>query len=212
MPQIDVSNIYHQIMLLFISIIVGFVIGLEREYRNKFAGLRTFILISFGSCLFTILSLSIGSMDRIASNIVTGIGFLGAGVIFKEDNKITGITTATSIWATASIGMCVGYGNLILALTGTVIVLIVLHLLIKVQQVIDSKHKVKVYKVGVLKIGDLEIIEKMFKESGLKVETLNLEKSNDMITSVWSVGGTIVKQEKLERSLIANPIVKNCLS
>lgn len=212
MLQLDLGNIYHQILLLFISIILGFVIGIEREYRNKFAGLRTFILISFGSCLFTILSLSIGSLDRIASNIVTGIGFLGAGVIFKEDNKITGITTATSIWATASIGMCVGYGHIILALTGTIIVLSVLHLLIKVQYVIDSKHKVKVYKVGVLKMGDLELVERIFKESGLKVEALNLEKSNDIITSVWSAGGSIAQQEKLERRLIENPIVKNCLS
>ena len=71
-------------------------IGVEREFRNKQAGLKTMIMIGLGATLFTILSIQIGSnsQDRIASNIVTGIGFLGAGVIFKEDNRVNGLTTA----------------------------------------------------------------------------------------------------------------------
>ena len=95
----------NELFLIFISVILGLLIGAEREYRNKSAGLRTFILVCFGSCLFTILSLKIGvaNPDRLAANIITGIGFLGAGVIFKGENKIEGITTATTIWATASI-------------------------------------------------------------------------------------------------------------
>ncbi len=87
LPEHSVEN---ELLLIFISVVLGLLIGAEREYRNKSAGLRTFILVCFGTCLFTILSVVIGmdDPDRIAANIITGIGFLGAGVIFKGDNKI----------------------------------------------------------------------------------------------------------------------------
>ncbi|MCJ8155377.1 MgtC/SapB family protein [Chryseobacterium sp. SSA4.19] len=121
-------SIQNELLLILISVILGILIGAEREYRNKSAGLRTFILICFRSCLFTILSIKIGvdDPDRIAANIITGIGFLGAGVIFKGDSKIDGITTATTIWATASIGMAVGSGYVYLAVLGTLLVLLIL--------------------------------------------------------------------------------------
>ncbi|HAT93969.1 MAG TPA: magnesium transporter MgtC, partial [Sphingobacterium sp.] len=128
------------ILLIMLSVLIGLLIGIEREYRNKSAGLRTFILVSFGSCLFTILSLKIGlaNPDRLAANIITGIGFLGAGVIFKEDNKVSGITTATTIWATASLGMCVGAGYIFLAFIGVGLVLMILALLTYLQTYIDN--------------------------------------------------------------------------
>src|SRR5262245_32461881 len=100
-----------ELLKLFISLIVGGVIGAEREYRSKSAGFRTIILITLGSTLFTIFSIQIGSAtsaDRIASNIVTGIGFLGAGVIFREGSRVSGITTATTIWIAAALGMGIG--------------------------------------------------------------------------------------------------------
>ena len=100
------------LQLLF-SFIIGTAIGIEREYRSKAAGLRTMIMICLGSTIFTELSMVIGngSEDRIASNIITGIGFLGAGVIFKDGLSISGITTATTIWITAALGMAVGAGQ-----------------------------------------------------------------------------------------------------
>lgn len=118
MDIFDKLPVQNELLLIIISVIIGLIIGAEREYRNKSAGLRTFILVCFGSCLFTILSIKIGveNPDRLAANIITGIGFLGAGVIFKDDNKIGGITTATTIWATASLGMSVGSGYVYLAL------------------------------------------------------------------------------------------------
>lgn len=85
------------------ALVIGALIGGEREYRSKAAGFRTMTLICLGSAIFTILSLRIGapaSPDRVASNIITGIGFLGAGVIFKDGITIAGLTTATSIWVT----------------------------------------------------------------------------------------------------------------
>ncbi|WP_407509610.1 MgtC/SapB family protein [Elizabethkingia anophelis] len=128
MDIFDKLPVQNELLLIIISVIIGLIIGAEREYRNKSAGLRTFILVCFGSCLFTILSIKIGveNPDRLAANIITGIGFLGAGVIFKDDNKIGGITTATTIWATASLGMCVGSGYVYLALLGSAVVMAIL--------------------------------------------------------------------------------------
>ena len=114
---------------LLISLIIGTAIGLEREYRSKAAGLRTMIMICFGSTIFTELSISIGgdsSPDRVASAVITGIGFLGGGVIFKDGLTINGITTATTIWIAAALGMAVGAGEYFIALIGSVVVLIVL--------------------------------------------------------------------------------------
>ena len=108
---------YSDLIYLLIALAIGAVIGAEREYRSKSAGLRTMIIVSLSSCLFTILSLKIGveNPDRLAANILTGLGFLGAGVIFKEENRISGITTATTIWMTAALGMAVGAGYVCLA-------------------------------------------------------------------------------------------------
>src|SRR5271154_1447245 len=85
---------------LLISFGIGAAIGLEREYRSKAAGLRTMIMICLGSTIFTEISINLGAAnpDRLAANIVTGIGFLGGGVIFKDGLTISGITTATTIW------------------------------------------------------------------------------------------------------------------
>src|SRR5688572_27174223 len=107
MPSFDVL-----LLRLLLVIIVGGLIGAEREYRSKSAGFRTMILICLGSFLFTTFSIQIGGLetDRIASNIVTGIGFLGAGVIFKSENRINGLTTAAAIWAVAALGMGIADG------------------------------------------------------------------------------------------------------
>lgn len=134
---------------VLMALIVGGVIGAEREYRSKAAGLRTMALICMGSAVFTILSLRLGaagSPDRIAANIITGIGFLGAGVIFKDGITISGLTTATSIWATAALGMAVGSGEFWLSAIGLVLVLLVLAVFQRLQDVIDRLHQKRAYR------------------------------------------------------------------
>jgi putative Mg2+ transporter-C (MgtC) family protein len=114
---------------LIISIVIGIIIGGEREYRNKSAGLRTIILICLGSTLFTILSGVIGDntgASRVAANIVTGIGFLGAGAIMREGLTVSGLTTASTIWVAAALGMAVGAGEYALAAGAMVFTFIVL--------------------------------------------------------------------------------------
>src|SRR6201994_103988 len=117
---------------LFLAVIVGGLIGAEREYRSKSAGFRTLTLICLGATLFTILSELIGAKgapERIASNVVVGIGFVGAGVIFKGDtvhSKVSGITTAAMIWVTAALGMGIGAGYEFISLMTCLMVLAVL--------------------------------------------------------------------------------------
>ena len=119
MPSLEVL-----LLRLVLVILVGGLIGAEREYRSKSAGFRTMILICLGSFLFTSFSIYISGSDsdRIASNIVTGIGFIGAGVIFRSDDRINGLTTAACIWVVAALGMGIADGYYTLVLVSTVIV------------------------------------------------------------------------------------------
>jgi putative Mg2+ transporter-C (MgtC) family protein len=105
---------------------LGAFIGLERELRGYPAGIRTIALVTMGSALFTDVSRMMGGEDRVAAQIVTGIGFIGAGVIFREGAGIKGITTAATIWAAAAIGMAVGIELYIVAVASAVLVFFLL--------------------------------------------------------------------------------------
>lgn len=107
-----------------ISALFGSLIGIERELRHKPAGIGTNVLICAGACIFALISARVdpGSPSRIASNILTGVGFIGAGLILKEtDGTVRGLTTASGIWMAAAIGMAIGYNYYILAASGTML-------------------------------------------------------------------------------------------
>lgn len=116
---------------ILLSALLGGFIGLEREYRQKPAGFRTHLLVSVGSTLFTILSIeafrNFGSVvvdpSRVASNILTGIGFIGAGAILHHQDRVVGLTTAAGLWLTAAIGMAVGTKFYTIAVATTVIII-----------------------------------------------------------------------------------------
>ena len=107
---------------LLLAAALGALMGLERELRGMPAGVRTIALVTMGAALFTELSGLVGSEDRIAAGIVTGIGFLGAGVIFREGYTVKGITTAATIWSAAAVGMAVGRELYLVAVLGALIV------------------------------------------------------------------------------------------
>ena len=116
---------------ILLAVLLGGLLGLERERVDKPAGLRTHILVCLGSCLFTILSFDAfpgSDPSRIAAYVVAGIGFIGAGVIFQSGKRITGVTTAASLWVTTSIGMAVGVGYYIAGLLTSVISYVILRL------------------------------------------------------------------------------------
>ncbi len=162
------------IISVLIAAFIGGVIGIEREYRDKSAGFRTMILIAIGSCLFTIFSQLMGDKDgettRIAASIVTGIGFLGAGVIMKEGAAIRGITTAASIWLVASLGVGAGIGEYGLVLTVTTLVMVVLLFLPPFEHWLDRFHDFSEFHITV-KNSDLaeEKILDIFDEFGVRI-------------------------------------------
>jgi len=138
------------IIKLLSSILIGGLIGFEREYRDKAAGFRTMILITTGSMLFTDLSLLIGGPDdpvRITASIVTGIGFLGAAAILVDKGKVQGLTTASTIWLTATLGVAVGAGAYGVAYLSTFAVLIVLWFLPYFEHYLDRRFTHFTYKV-----------------------------------------------------------------
>jgi len=138
------ASLWSTVTAVAIAALVGGVIGIEREYRDKSAGFRTMILISVGSCLFTVFSQKMGYPDgettRIAASIVAGIGFLGAGAIVKDGPTVRGLTTAASIWLVASLGMGAGIGEYALVLTTTVVALVVLLMLPPFERWLDRLH------------------------------------------------------------------------
>jgi len=119
---------YEPLLQLFIAVILGGIIGIEREKSHKPAGIRTHMLVAMGSCLFTLASISFGTdPSRIAAGILTGIGFIGAGTIIAEKgDKIVGITTAASLWTTSAIGLLVGINDYVLAAFASLLVIIIL--------------------------------------------------------------------------------------
>lgn len=126
--QIEDANILIRIIF---SIILGSIIGLERELTNKSAGLRTQIMVCLGSCIFTILSIygfstavtlyPLGDPSRVAAQIITGIGFIGAGTVLRQGLTVTGLTTASTLWIVAAIGMACGCGKLSIAFVSTIL-------------------------------------------------------------------------------------------
>ena len=126
MPPVDIVMIAR----LLLAVVLGILVGVEREIVHKPAGLRTHALVSLGACLFTVVSIDYFDVDpaRIAAGIVTGIGFIGAGSIIAEKGHVQGVTTAASLWCVASIGLAVGVGAYVLAVVSSALVFGVLWL------------------------------------------------------------------------------------
>ncbi|HEY6953962.1 MAG TPA: MgtC/SapB family protein [Flavisolibacter sp.] len=193
------------LLRLLMVIAVGGLVGAEREYRSKSAGFRTMILICLGSFLFTTFSTVIGgnTPDRIASNIVTGIGFLGAGVIFKSDNRVNGITTAATIWAVAALGMGIATGAYTLVLISTAIVLASLLLLTRLQFVIDRANQSHTYKiVAPIKEDLFAEYEELFKQCDLSFKPIRRTKSGAHMVGVWHVYGSEKNHDRFTKELL----------
>lgn len=188
MPSFEVL-----LLRLLLVIIVGGSIGAEREYRNKSAGFRTMILICLGSFLFTTFSIAIGNSDndRIAANIVTGIGFIGAGVIFRSGTSINGITTAASIWIVAALGMGIADGYYLLVISATALVLLSLLLFLYVERWMDRINQARYYKITYRYTPELlPQIEKKIATYNLHIKRLKQRKSADTITGTWQLTGS----------------------
>lgn len=191
----------------------GGIVGLEREYRSKSAGFRTMIMISTGACFFTIMSKVIGGPvngDRIASNIVTGIGFLGAGVIFRGgENRVSGITTAATIWAVAAIGMGIGSGYYFAAASASVLIIFVLAILPYVEDRVDKISQTKTYVIQKSFTAEgAKFYESIMQQHKLIFKRTTLVKQRDSITITWDVRGAAKNHDEFCRILSQDETVQ----
>jgi len=179
---------YENIIQILASLAAGSILGIERGFHGKPAGFKTMILICVSSCLFTILSVNLISGDRIASNIVTGIGFIGAGVVFKEGGNVRGITSAAIIWMASAIGMCIGYQHYSLALFVLLVVLIVMIVLFKFEKIFDTFHHSKLYVVHFLSTDySIEDLEKEMSGLEIQYKRYKIGKKNNVVGVEYDV-------------------------
>jgi putative Mg2+ transporter-C (MgtC) family protein len=203
----------YEILLRFLlAALWGGIVGAEREYRSKPAGFRTMIMISIGSCFFTMMSAEIGGInnpDRIASNIVTGIGFLGAGVIFRGDNRVNGITTAATIWAVAAVGMGIAGGHYFASGCASLLVVIVLAILPFFEKVIDKLNQSKTYTIQGDYSGNIQSkIETAFKMCNLKFKLVKQTKEANDISMLWHAEGAAKQHERFITAMMEDIGIK----
>ena len=194
---------------MLVSVLCGALLGIEREYQNKSAGLRTIVLICLGSTVFTMISQRIGggSDDRIAANIITGIGFIGAGVIFKENFNVKGITTAAVIWIAAAIGMVIGIGQYKMAFILSFIVLVVLSGFARLEFLIDFINHKRTYRITFTSenLDNIAWIVDIADQEKLKASVRHLAKSNNMLMVNFEVSGNKKHFQSLTERLVAKP-------
>jgi len=185
---------------ILLSIFLGGLIGLEREISHHPAGFRTNILICLGSTLFmfisyvtttqTVAGVSL-SLDptRVAAGVVTGIGFLGAGVIFKKGANVKGLTTAASIWVVASIGLLVGSGLYFIAVVSTAAIVLILHIFHYLEKELLIYHELEFLKIRIKdKPGVKKRIEAGLKGRKIKISVTNFKRDRDELLLVYAVG------------------------
>ena len=201
---------WEYILRLVAAIIAGAVIGVERELHDKPAGFRTNILICFGAALFTVMSITMvgeaySDRARIAAQVVTGVGFLGAGTIVHFKGNVLGLTTAATIWADASVGMAFGAVEYVLGIAGTILVAAVLFGLAYAEELISSWRVTTRFKIKLPASLQLaEQIREHVSQTGVHIRSWMITHVEDEMTLRISVTGRVDRLEKLQSELIEN--------
>ena len=191
---------------LLFAVLIGGLIGIEREMHAKAAGLRTITLITVGATLFTMLSLDFKD-DRVIANIVTGVGFLGAGAIMFAEGRLTGLTTASSIWVSAALGMAVGLGEYELAGLGALLVLLILLIFSRIDRLVDILgREIRIYDITYLaKEKKQEQIEAAISTCKLKViRRRRMKVGENVLESIWEVRGALDRHTHFSDIMLAD--------
>lgn len=202
MKSLEFGISYSDVIKVAVAVFCGSIMGLERQYKNKTAGFRTIILICLGSTIFTMISQRAGQGVNI--NLVTGVGFIGAGVIFKDNISVNGLTTAAVIWVAAAIGMANGSGNYMLAIVSTFVTLIVLIVFHFFENYLDKIHHEKLLSL-VFDNDDfenLEIVEDIIHKHKLRVQVKLVNKKDGCLQAVIFVTGHKKHIAKLDETLL----------
>lgn len=217
-------NLIIFIVHIAIAFILSFIVGLERQWRRRSIGLRMNVLVCIGSLMFTHASLTfIGDPGRVASQIVCGIGFLGAGIIIKDENKnITGLNTAATMWCNAAIGMLCAQGLIIEAIIGTLFVLLSNIILRKVSYSLSSIEPAKdhfhTYSLKVAcKTNDMPEVRNAIVEFSNKehicIDDIDaIEKDNENVTIIVKVRVPITKLNFIEHLMNAMTLNEHIIS
>ena len=205
-----------KLIKLGMAVLIGGIVGVEREFQDKAAGFRTIILITVGSTLFTIFSLNMDpgfTQTRIAANIVTGIGFLGAGAIIREGGRIAGMTTAATIWLSAALGMGIGAGELIFVSIATLVIIIVLLVFPYFEERIDRVRESRIYKsvVAIDKAEKIAEVHKAIQENSLHILDHHETKSGDVVTGTWRVIGSVKGHNRVSNKMLEDRDIKEMI-
>lgn len=178
----EMMDVYKALM----SAAAGLILGLERELKDKAAGLKTITIISLGATLFAIISYKVGGPEntRIASYIVSGVGFIGAGVIFKDGFTVSGLTTAGIIWLAAAIGTSIGFGEFYMAATFLAVSLLIIFIaspLINALFVPQKQTRQLQFEILKKDIGQKDDVLSAIRQQGILVEEKKIEMKEDII-------------------------------
>lgn len=201
----DYSN--EDFIKLFLAMAIGGLIGLERLFRDKAAGVRTMMLICVGSTLFTIYSIKMGgeSVDRtrIAANIVSGVGFLGAGAIIRDAGRVVGLTTASTIWIVAALGMGVGSGEYVFSVGAALVVLLTLMIFSPIERSIGRHREQRTYRVTCSVEGvPVSDLEKILSGAGLRIRSRKRKIREGKIICHWDTIGREICHERAAELLL----------
>ncbi len=207
------DEFWTEIAKLLAAVAAGALIGLERELADKPAGFRTNILICVGAALFTLISVRMSTgptvdRTRIAAQIVTGVGFLGAGAIIQFRGAIVGLTTAATIWAVASVGMAFGAGEFALGVAGTLLTSGVLFGLGLVEGRINEWRVVAVFEMELDPSIDVHaLVKRLVDTSRVRLRSYSVSKARDGLHGRVTVVGSAERLQRLEEFLWKEPMV-----
>lgn len=216
----DIRAINQEIIIkLILAVIIGGFTGYEREKSNQFAGFRTHILVAIGSCITSIIALelfnrysNISTMDpaRLPAQVLSGIGFLGAGAILKNSNGIRGLTTAAGIWTTACIGIAIGYGQYVAAITAWLLAIGTLYILKRIDKIISPKFQT-VLKASITSLDAISAMINSIKTNEIIIRDFQITARSE---NIWEVNFLLVCDRRLLLDNMVSDLknVKNVLN
>jgi len=202
------------ILRITLAILIGTIIGIEREIKNRPAGMRTHILVCLGACTISLIETcfiaglpSDGSSNvaysfgRLSAQVVSGIGFLGAGTILFSNRKITGLTTAASLWNSACLGIAVGYGYWLIAVVGTISVMLIL---LMMQRIIHVRVSKKLEVRFVHRVETIEYINDYFHTLNIQIVDIDFNVTSSEGQNIYTNVYTLHMPAKVSYTEVVN--------
>ena len=218
LPHVSLSDLFSRSLTrLLLAAVLGGIVGMEREFKRKPAGLRTNMFICFGSAMFTILSTELagawgnGDHTRIAAQIIPGIGFIGAGSILHAKGGVSGLTTAATLFVVASIGMASGGGLYLLAIFATMLLFLALHVLGWMERRLNLKPLMMNYIIESEESADdlVADVNAMLEDVGKEMQDMRLSRTGTTQRLMFTMEGTRSEHRALMDRLRQSTELKN---